>query len=164
MEHLSSDHYSLGVAVLWAQFTCLRCQTEQKKGNRPTRRHYQSAYLTFVTQQSSPVDVTDTLPGLRAAPVHTARERHTLVTQRTGPAVVTPWRDERWDRRVFGHVWQSTTTLKQIQLSFQLEQQFFFLIFCAITQICILCPFEKCGWIQFVSLSLNSVKLCPPMT
>lgn len=43
----------------------------------------------FVTQQSSPVDVTHTLPGLSAAPVHTAGERHTLVTQRTRPAIMT---------------------------------------------------------------------------
>lgn len=43
----------------------------------------------FVTQQSSPVDVTHTLPGLGAASVHTARERHTLVTQRALPAVMT---------------------------------------------------------------------------
>lgn len=43
----------------------------------------------FVTQQSSPVDVAQTLPGLYADPVHTAGERHTLVTQRTVPAIMT---------------------------------------------------------------------------
>lgn len=43
----------------------------------------------FVTEQSSPVDVTHTLPGLGAAPVHAAGERQALITQRAHPAVVT---------------------------------------------------------------------------
>lgn len=43
----------------------------------------------FVTQQTSPVDIAHTLPGLGAAPVHTAGERHTLVTQRALPAIIT---------------------------------------------------------------------------
>lgn len=54
-----------------------------------------NSILTFVTQQSSPVDVTHTLPGLGAASVHTARERHTLVTQRALPAVMTPEEEEQ---------------------------------------------------------------------
>lgn len=55
-------------------------------------------YLTFVTQQSSPVDVAHTLPGFGAAPIHTAGERLTLVTQGTYPAIMTPGRVEH--RRV----------------------------------------------------------------
>lgn len=43
----------------------------------------------FVTQQSSPVDITHTLPGFAAASVHTAGERHTLITQRALPAIMT---------------------------------------------------------------------------
>lgn len=43
----------------------------------------------FVTQQSSPVNVAHTLPGLSAAAVHTPRKRHTLVTQRPLPTIVT---------------------------------------------------------------------------
>lgn len=43
----------------------------------------------FVTQQSSPVDIANTLPGLGAAAIHTARERHTLVTQGALPTIMT---------------------------------------------------------------------------
>lgn len=43
----------------------------------------------FVTEQSSPVDVTHTLPGLGAGPINTARVGHTLVTQRALPAIMT---------------------------------------------------------------------------
>lgn len=50
--------------------------------------------LTFVTQQSSPVDVAHTLPGLGAASVHTPGESHTLVTQRALPPVMTPEREQ----------------------------------------------------------------------
>lgn len=46
--------------------------------------------LTFVAQQSSPVDVAHTLPGFGAAAVHAAGEGHALVTQGALPAVVTP--------------------------------------------------------------------------
>lgn len=50
--------------------------------------------LTFVTQQSSPVDVAHTLPGLDAASVHTSGESHTLITQRALPPVMTPEREQ----------------------------------------------------------------------
>lgn len=43
----------------------------------------------FVTQQSSPVDIAHTLPGFGAASIHTPGERHTLVTQRAFPAIMT---------------------------------------------------------------------------
>lgn len=42
----------------------------------------------FVAEQSSPVDVAHTLPRLSAASVHTAGERHTLITQRALPAIM----------------------------------------------------------------------------
>lgn len=42
----------------------------------------------FVTQQSSPVYVAHTLPGLSAAAMHTSRKRHTLVTQRPLPTIM----------------------------------------------------------------------------
>lgn len=50
--------------------------------------------LTFVTQQSSPVDVAHTLPGLGAASVHTSGESHTLITQRALPPVMAPDREQ----------------------------------------------------------------------
>lgn len=48
--------------------------------------------LTFVTQQTSPVLLTGTLPGLSARAVHTARVGEALVTEGTLPAIVTPGR------------------------------------------------------------------------
>lgn len=50
--------------------------------------------LTFVTQQSSPVDIAHTLPGLGAASVHTSGESHTLITQRALPPIMTPDRGQ----------------------------------------------------------------------
>lgn len=43
----------------------------------------------FVTQESTPVDVTYTLPRLGAGPIHAARKRQALVTQWAHPAVMT---------------------------------------------------------------------------
>lgn len=54
--------------------------------------------LTFVTQQSSPVDVTHTLPGFDAASVLTARERQTVVTQRALPAIMAPEEEKFLDQ------------------------------------------------------------------
>lgn len=53
--------------------------------NGPPRR-----FFTFVTEQPTPVGVTHTFPGLSAAAVDAARERHTLVAERTLPAVMAP--------------------------------------------------------------------------
>lgn len=106
----SEDHVSLTASMQKAPATCSGCQAKQKKEKQinkhelnprvSTSRHpfilsskhltERVTCLTFVTQQSSPVDVTHTLPGFGAASIHTAGECHTLVTQRAFPAIMTP--------------------------------------------------------------------------
>lgn len=48
------------------------------------------SHLTFVTEQTAPVGVTHTLPGIHAGAMVTAWKRLTLVTQITLPAIITP--------------------------------------------------------------------------
>lgn len=78
----------------------------EKKGWKPPHSHINTFFFsttekewvtcrTFITQQSSPVDVAHTLPRFSAAPIHTAWERHTLVAQLTLPAILTPKRKRR---------------------------------------------------------------------
>lgn len=50
--------------------------------------------LTFVTELSTPVSVTEALPGFIAGPVYTARVRDAFITVQTLPAIQTPERDK----------------------------------------------------------------------
>lgn len=50
--------------------------------------------LTFVTELSTPVSVTEALPGFNAGSVYTARVRDALITVCTLPAVQTPEKDK----------------------------------------------------------------------
>lgn len=78
--------------------TCISCSLLKRKSQRVDAWLNVGpgvfSCLTFVTQQSSPVDIAHTLPGLGAASVHTPRERHTLITQGALPPVMAPNREQ----------------------------------------------------------------------
>lgn len=64
--------------------------SKKKKHVAYRKQKHRVSVITFVTEQPSPVLLTDTLPLLHTRAVNAAWVRHTLVTQRTLPAVTTP--------------------------------------------------------------------------
>ena len=67
---------------------------------------YYTSLLTFVTQQSTPVGVTHTLPGLRAGAMDTPREGLTLVAEQAPPTIVTAT-----DRQNHSYSYRQTKTI-----------------------------------------------------